>query len=393
MLRDAGGALSAQEISDRILAEGLWQTSGKTPHATVAAQLYTDIKKRGDASAFIQVGKNMFGLRDGAGVPEPIKPKPKKAVPAKPSMTGKCSFTDAAEKVLEQFGAKKPMHYREVTEKALELDWIATEGKTPEATMYAQVLTEIRRYQKRGEQPRFVQHGRGFMGLTKWMGKGLEFQINQHNKRIRKELHKRLHAMDATEFEQFVGHRLLADLGFEDIEVTKRCKDGGIDVRGTLVVEEVIRIPMTVRLQHRVQHAQHLVDLLRPRNLRPAIPRRRGVFEHLLQRLPVNPERRASRPLAAMLDQNVSSHLRLQIHVCVHLGCVLRSGKENERSRSAHYRPKPKTGQGAALLRRPSAPRPALHFLAAVHIHVVQKITCSLATTRQYRSALNPILT
>lgn len=31
VLRDADGALSAQEISDRILAEGLWQTSGKRP--------------------------------------------------------------------------------------------------------------------------------------------------------------------------------------------------------------------------------------------------------------------------------------------------------------------------------------------------------------------------
>lgn len=249
MLRVADGAMSAQEISDRILAEGLWQTSGKTPHATVAARLYSDIKKHGDASPFVQVGKNMFGLRDGVVVAESSEPKPAKKATTKPQPTAKYSFTDAAEKVLEQFGDKKPMHYREVTEKALELGWIATEGKTPEATMYAQVLTEIRRYQKRGEYPRFVQHGRGFMGLTKWMGKGLEFQINQHNKRIRKELHKRLHAMDATEFEQFVGHRLLADLGFEDIEVTKRCKDGGIDVRGTLVVEEVIRIRMAVQVK------------------------------------------------------------------------------------------------------------------------------------------------
>lgn len=248
VLSRANEALSAQDITDRILAEGLWQTNGKTPHATVAAQLYSDIKKRGDASPFVQVGKNMFALRDGEGVSESPIPKPRPAKAPKTRQAAKYSFTDAAEKVLEKFGDKKPMHYRAVTEKALELGWIATEGKTPEATMYAQMLTEIRRYQKRGEQPRFVQHGRGFMGLTKWMGKGLEFQINQHNKRVRKELHKRLHAMDATEFEQFVGHRLLADLGFEDIEVTKRCKDGGIDVRGTLVVEEVIRIRMAVQV-------------------------------------------------------------------------------------------------------------------------------------------------
>jgi len=199
----------------------------------------------------VKVGPNTFSLRDDATVPASAKPSPTrpKASTAKAKPSAKYSFTDAAEKVLEKYGDKKPMHYRNITQRALELDWIATEGKTPEATMYAQVLTEIRRYQKRGEQPRFVQHGRGFVGLTRWMGKGLEFQIEQHNKRIRKDLHKRLLAMDATEFEQFVGHRLLAALGFEDIEITKRSKDGGIDVRGTMVVEEVIRIRMAVQVK------------------------------------------------------------------------------------------------------------------------------------------------
>jgi len=157
------------------------------------------------------------------------------------SKTG--NFTKAHAKYLEWHCIRKA---KEVGRFSLDN---ANEGKTPEATMYAQVLTEIRRYQKRGEQPRFVQHGRGFVGLTRWMGKGLEFQIEQHNKRIRKDLHKRLLAMDATEFEQFVGHRLLAALGFEDIEITKRSKDGGIDVRGTMVVEEVIRIRMAVQVK------------------------------------------------------------------------------------------------------------------------------------------------
>ncbi len=249
VLREANGALSAQQIADQILARGLWQTSGKTPQATVAAQLYTDIKKHGDASPFVQVGKNLFGLRDGAAVAEPSGPKPAKKAPTKPRAKPCYSFTDAAEKVLEEFGEKKPMHYRAVTEKALELGWIGTEGRTPEATMYAQVLTEIRRYQKRGEHPRFVQHGRGFMGLTKWMGTGLAFEIEQHNKRIRKELHKRLLATDAKEFEQFIAHRFLVALNFDDIEVTHYSKDGGIDVRGTLVVEEVVRIRMAVQVK------------------------------------------------------------------------------------------------------------------------------------------------
>lgn len=241
VLKGAGQPLTAQEITSRILSKGLWRTKGKTPAATVSAQIYTDIKKRGNSSPFRQVGPNTFALRDGVPAPG-AEPTPHE------SKAGQYSFTDAAEKVLEQFGNKKPMHYRDITKQALKLDWIATEGKTPEATMYAQILTEIRRYQKRGERPRFVKHGRGYVGLTKWMGKGLAFEIEQHNKRVRKELHKRLLVMDPTGFEELIA-RLLAETGFEDIEVTRRSGDGGIDVRSTLVVGDVIRTRMAVQVK------------------------------------------------------------------------------------------------------------------------------------------------
>jgi restriction system protein len=42
------------------------------------------------------------------------------------------------------------MHYRDITRKALGLHLITTGGLTPEATMYAAVLTEIQRQIKRG---------------------------------------------------------------------------------------------------------------------------------------------------------------------------------------------------------------------------------------------------
>lgn len=241
VLRDAGEPLSAKEIAKRTMSLGLWQTTGKTPHATVAARLYSDIKTRGDKSPFVQAGPNAFALRSGNHL---LPLSSRQAV--KPQ--GRYSFTDAAERVLERFGEKKPMHYRQVTEHALKLDWIATEGKTPEATMYAQILSEIRRYQKRGDQPRFVQHGRGYVSLSKWMGKGLAFDIEQHNVRVRHALHKQLLAMDPTEFEELTA-RLLAEMGFDEIEVTQRTKDCGIDVRGTLVVGDVIRTRMAIQVK------------------------------------------------------------------------------------------------------------------------------------------------
>ena len=200
-------------------------------------------KKHGADSSFVRVGPNTFGLRE---------PAAKTTVPriGKRSARKKktYSFTDAAAKVLERFGNKQPMHYRTITEQALKLDWIATEGKTPEATMYAQVLTEIRRHQKRREQPRFVQHGRGYVGLSRWMGKGLAFEIEQHNKRVRQALHKRLLQMEWDEFEALIT-RLLVEIGFEDVEPTRRSGDGGIDVRGTLVVGDVIRTRMAIQVK------------------------------------------------------------------------------------------------------------------------------------------------
>ena len=43
--------------------------------------------------------------------------------------------------------------------------------------------------------------------------------------------------------------RLLAELGFEGVELTRRSQDDGIDVRGTLVVSNEIRTQMTVRVE------------------------------------------------------------------------------------------------------------------------------------------------
>ena len=234
----------------RAIKAGLWQSAGKTPDATVSANLYSDIKKNGDKSAFVKVGPQIFELRSSAELPsddEPTTATLEEVLVSSPASSG-FSFTDCAQKVLEEFGSKKPMHYKEITEKALNKKWLVTEGKTPEASMYAQVIMEIKRQQKRGEQPRFVQHGRGYVGLSQWMGRGLAFQIEQHNHHIRQTLRKRLLAMKPSEFEELIS-QLLAEMGFEMVEVTKLSGDGGIDVRGTLVVGDVVRIKMAVQVK------------------------------------------------------------------------------------------------------------------------------------------------
>lgn len=251
VLQQEGKPLHAKYITEKILKEGLWHSEGKTPHATVSARLYTDIKNKGDKSRFVKVGPETFALRDYDENQHLLNENTFsrfEVAPTPPLSHENFSFADCAQRVLQEFGDKKPMHYREITKKAIAKGWLVTSGKTPEATMYAQVITDIRRQQKRGEPPRFVQHGRGYVGLSQWMGRGLAFQIEQHNQQVRKGLRELLLKMKPSEFEELIS-RLFAEMGFEMVEVTKLSGDGGIDVRGTLVVGDVIRIKMAVQVK------------------------------------------------------------------------------------------------------------------------------------------------
>lgn len=251
VLQDAGQPLHYNEITRRLLTTGVWATEGKTPHATVNARIAENIK-RDPASRFVREGKGIFALRPAS----PLVPvsEPSRAVTAATqreprSRNRGMSFLDAAAEVLERFGHRKPMHYKEITRLAIEHGFIATAGKTPEATLLAQIGTDVDRSERRGERPRFTRHGRGYVGLTRWTANGLAFQIAQHNDRVRRELHARIRALSAPEFEQ-LARTLLISMGFEAVEVSGGSGDGGIDVRGVMVTGDVIRTRMAVQVKH-----------------------------------------------------------------------------------------------------------------------------------------------
>lgn len=292
ILAEAGAPLDYREITRRVLAQGLWQSDGRTPDATINARLAVDIKDLGAGSRFQRTKPGVFALRKW-GLPEAAargaQGKQAKAPVAEsksvdaqlplvttagpdiaaakeaalPPQTGKplaksaalLSFTDAAEAVLKQFGHKQPMHYKAITDKALVLGLVSTKGLTPEATLYAQVLTETKRRAQRGEPPRFLMHGKGLIGLAEWAPGGLAFQIEQHNEEVRRKLHARLSVMPPSEFEALIVE-LLAALGFDDVSMTPASGDGGIDVRGTLVVGDVIRTRMAVQVKRWKRNVQ-----------------------------------------------------------------------------------------------------------------------------------------
>lgn len=249
ILKQAGKPLHAKDIAEQIITSGLWKSDGKTPDATVSACLYSNIKNEGNKSPFVQIAPQTFALRENPTI---------KSTPAK--TVGHCeitatqrsvstithfSFADCAQKVLEEFSDKKPMHYKEITDKALAKGWLITSGKTPEATMHAQLGNEIRLQQKRGKRPRFVQLGRGYIGLSNWNGHDLNSQIEQQNSQVKKALLERLLTMQPQDFEELIG-KLLSEMDFA-VEVTRPSGDGGIDVRGTLIVGDAIRIKMAVQ--------------------------------------------------------------------------------------------------------------------------------------------------
>jgi len=158
------------------------------------------------------------------------------------------SFSEAAARVLREYADGKRMHYKEIIKTALEKGLIVSKGLTPETSLTAVIGSENRRRISRGEEPRFHAYGGGHYGLTSWLPKGVERQIELNNKKVKKELLERLKSVDAKEFEKLTAE-FLTRIGFENINVTKYHGDGGIDIVGELVVGDVIRTKMAVQVK------------------------------------------------------------------------------------------------------------------------------------------------
>ena len=71
------------------------------------------------------------------------------------------SFKDIAYQILKEAG--KPLHSKEITKIALERGWLKTAGKTPEATMNAQLIVDIN---SKGNKSRFIKAAPSVFGLN-----------------------------------------------------------------------------------------------------------------------------------------------------------------------------------------------------------------------------------
>lgn len=156
------------------------------------------------------------------------------------------SYLDAAEKVLDAYAHKSPLHYKEITQLALEKDWIISNAKDPARSMYASISQDT----KKEAPSRFVLDKRtGMISLVKWGNAALIKKVDDHNKRQREEILSLLRGMDPGKFESFVAEVVLPAMGFEECAATQRSRDGGVDAVGQLVIHNSVRVNVAVQIK------------------------------------------------------------------------------------------------------------------------------------------------
>ena len=153
VLRAERTPLSKKEICQKAVERGLLSSRGKTPDASISAAIYVSMKRLGSRSPFMKVGRGRFGLASWNAV------NPKDSHAGSPANT----FKAAAIRILTESG--KPLDVQTITKNALRQGYLASRGKTPSATMGAQLYVDVKR---RKDRSVFVQLGKNLFGLRKW---------------------------------------------------------------------------------------------------------------------------------------------------------------------------------------------------------------------------------
>lgn len=244
-LTEAARPLHYREITAIVLERKFWSTSGATPHLSINAAIAVDIKSKGESSQFIRVSPGVFALAQLAQMPA-IQTEESVLVHSSRAPRQGLTFPEAAAEVLKASG--EPLHYREITKLALDSGLLSTARKTPAATMNSVILMEVTRDEKLGNAPRFERLGKGYIGLAKPPVAGLAREIEEQNQSVRAELRDFLFSLSSRpEYFEALVNQLLVKMGYHKVETTRKSSDGGIDVRGILVIAEVIHIRLAIQ--------------------------------------------------------------------------------------------------------------------------------------------------
>lgn len=135
-------------------------------------------------------------------------------------------FKNAAIKTLQKYN--KPLHYKEITELAIEDGLLETEGATPEASMNAQISVEIK---NDAENSRFLRVSPGTYSLNpKFSHKEIDKEIEQEEEEEEQQEDIRIES-------GFVGkggeHLVCSELLFRGFNASIMSVDVGVDIVAT----------------------------------------------------------------------------------------------------------------------------------------------------------------
>ena len=149
-------------------------------------------------------------------------------------------FKDAAYEILKQ--AEKPLHYNEITERALTANLLETAGQTPHATMGALLYTDTLKPDsrfRRGDE-------KGTFTLKAPTPIGIHQQIENLQTKVWGDLRKYLLKMPPQKFEELI-RSLLEEMGFDEAETTSYSNDKGVDVRGVLRTNPLSTVKVAIQ--------------------------------------------------------------------------------------------------------------------------------------------------
>lgn len=163
-------------------------------------------------------------------------------------MAENLTYLEIAHKILSEEPKLKKIHYRDLAKKAFDLELIESDDLIIAGNIAAAINSDIRKSKSQRTETKFISYGKGLYGLSEHEPKGIFADIRNKNQEVKKQLLEALHSMLPSKFEELSGE-VLRNLGFENVEITGRTGDGGIDVAGELVVAGVIRNSICVQVK------------------------------------------------------------------------------------------------------------------------------------------------
>lgn len=245
VLRQSQHPLSISEITRLALEQGLIASMGSTPRQTMSAAITSTLRREREGEAlspFRRVERGLYRLRNED---DPL-PEAYLDNEILKRFGEFLSYKEAAYEVLKAEG--RPLRYTELADIAIELGLINPQGITPEASLSAQLYRDI---QQKGSISLFRREGPGIFGLTEWEREvdSITQMAQQQRQKVKQQLLNVVNHMDPFAFEHLVG-RLLGKMGYNNIVVTQRSADGGIDVTcdvqlGIMQVHTAIQVKRT----------------------------------------------------------------------------------------------------------------------------------------------------